>query len=272
MKNVLICSIVRDQHRFLGLWWLLLRRLYREIQNEYNVSLSIYENDSIDDSKNIIYRLIEGKFTETVFKTENLGTKKYGSVWDIDRIKNLSNARNQCLNNLDLDKFDKIVYIEPDITYSSAWCSELILARHPEQAGITPDIYSAWSLRPESHPKESMYLYDTCATRQYKNDVYWNLDKEKEWINNSLIQTNLGGIDGNCLHKVYSTFNCFCVYNAEPFKQGLRWGYINDRLNASNIKAENGWLDADTSVICESFRRIGYENILLNRNCIVRHV
>lgn len=272
MRNILICTIVRNQYSNLFTWSNQLVKL-EEIckQKNCNFTISVYENDSTDNTP-FALDLLKGFFESMVVKSENIGTKQYGSVWDIDRIKNLSNARNQCLNNVDLDKFDKIVYIEPDVTYNPSWCAELILANHPAQAGINPDIYSAWSLRSENHPKESMYLYDTCATRQYENDIFWNLDKEKEWINNSLIQTNLGGVDSNCLHKVYSTFNCFCVYNAEPFKKGLRWGYINDRIDASGIKVGNGFLDADTSIICEDFRKMGYGKILINRNCIVRHL
>lgn len=272
MKNVLICSIIRDQHRLLGLWWLQLRRLYDELKNECNITLSIYENDSVDDSKNIIDGLLQKKFIETIFLSEKLGTQKYGSIWDVNRIKNLANARNQCLNNVDLDKFDKIVYIEPDIIYDSVWCAELILARHPAQVGIIPDIYSGLSLRSFSHPKESMYVYDTAACRMDKDDIYWDFNKENEFWGRSLIPTNLGGIDTNCLHRIYSTFNCFCVYNAEPFKRGLRWKYINKRINASKICVEDGWLDCDTSIICEDFRSMGYNNILLNKNCIVRHL
>jgi len=71
---------------------------------------------------------------------------------------------------------------------------------------------------------------------------------------------------------VYSTFNCFCVYNSKPFIDGLRWGFLNKRLNASDIKLDSGYLDADTSIMCEQFRALGYNNIFINRNCLVRHL
>jgi hypothetical protein len=277
-ENILICSIFRDQQANLKLYTDQLTKLINLVVNKYNIYISWYENDSKDLTSiqlNEIksYFRNHTKIKDIFYTSEQLNTKKYGSVWNTERIINLSNARNkavfQGINNY---FFDKIVFIEPDIKYDANWCKELILAEHPNQAGINPDIYSAWSLRSENHPKESFYLYDTCACRQNENDTCWNFNNENQWINESLIKTDFGGPDGNCLHRIYSTFNCFCVYNAKPFYNGVSFGYTNTRINPSNIKINNEWLDSDTVNIVEKFREKGYNNVLVNRNCIVRHL
>lgn len=273
-------------------------RLSALVRDEYEVTLAAYENDSTDGTGEWLHNTATNPlsvgipFPFHVF-TQTLGTQQYGSVWSIDRIRNLAAARNKCLDIAEtvpgkLVQFDKIAYIEPDVSYDPEWCKELILARHPRAAGLAePHVYSGWSLRTTKHPKESVFLYDTCATRQSKEDSSWDFEHDGAgfWRGASLIKTDLGGVDNNCLHRVWSTFNCFCVYDATPFKEGkwdslypngLRWGYVNKRFDPSGIRIEDGdygsgWLDSDTSILCEDMHKRGYNNILINTNCLIRH-
>lgn len=289
MKRLLICTIMRDAEPHARRWYDQLIEFDRRIRDEYETSLSVYENDSRDETRAWLHQWVGprqrwipfGKTTKSGpvwLTTETLGTARYGSIWSEDRIRNLAAARQKCLDQAgDLSRFDKIAYIEPDVTYDPVWAAELVLARHPAQAGIEPDIYSGWSLRTLKHPKESTFLYDTCATRATSADTCWDVNEEGgKWRGKSIVRTDLGGVDSNCLHRVWSTFNCFCVYNAKPFKEGLRWGYVNHRLDPSGIYIDDGdygsgWLDADTSVMCEEFRARGYSNVLLNTNVLIRH-
>jgi len=278
MKKVLICTIVRDSSKYLNNWINQIAKLSLEIKDDYIIYLSVYENDSIDGS-DVFLKKIDQKLTGNyhIITTEKIGTLKYPSIWNENRIKNLANARQKCLDQANakwgLSTFDKIAYIEPDVSYDPAWCKELIIARHPNQAGLQePDIYSGYSLRVESHPKESIFLYDTCATRKTENDISWSFSDDENWRAKSLIKTNFSNFDNNCLHSIWSTFNCFCVYNADPFINGLRWNYINKRLDTGQVKIEGGWLDADTVVICEDFRKNNYNKIYLNTNCLIRHL
>lgn len=262
-------------------WLLQIRELYQQIENEYEVYLSVYENDSIDETPDWLDAFLDQEVVygiPTVWKSERLGTKKYGSVWSVERLRNLANARQACLDQANqkwgLDAFDKIAYIEPDVSYSPKWCKELILARHPKAAGIDePDIYSGWSLRTANNPKESVFLYDTCATRATPEDITWDIQEQNgKWRGNSVIPTDLGGVDAMCLHRVWSTFNCFCVYKADLFIAGVKWDCVNYRLNVGQGQIGDGWLDADTSVMCETFRAHGYNNVFLNTNCLIRHL
>ncbi len=283
---------MRNVHAHLDRYNAQLAGLRNQRKGEYEVFVSIYENDSTDgtaerlkqirDAGALHNHFVPNKPVQSLITTAKLGTTQYPSIWSLDRIRNLANARQACLDQVgDLSRFDKIAYIEPDVFYDSKWAVELILARHPHAAGLgEPDIYSGWSLRTEAHPKESTYLYDTCATRQTSDCREWSFEKADTWRAASLVPTNLDGrYDGNCLHRVYSAFNCFCVYNARPFIEGVKWGFINKRLNTGQAAISEdfdtpllGWLDADTSVMCESFRERGYNGVYLNTNCLVRHL
>ena len=275
MKHALICTIMRNQERNISRYFDLLNKLMARCALQgYMFDVSIFENDSTDGTVGMaemnasFHNFSPSWFT---FRSEKLGTQQYGSIWSVERIKNLALYRQKCLEGYDLSKYDKIVYIEPDVTYDPIWCQELITAKHPEQAGVRPHIYSGWSLRSLKNPKESTYLYDTCATRQLDTENCWNFEKQDLWKGHTLIKTHISDIDSNCLHALWSTFNCFCVYDAEPFKKGLKWSHINKRFDTGQQKLDGGWLDSDTVVICEDFRAMGYPNILINTNCLVRH-
>lgn len=302
MKQLLVCTIMRNQHANVERWWDLLGELARYVRRDgWDVQLSVAENDSTDGTAEWLRERHQCTGADWYLSTETLGTQQYGSVWSVDRLRNLAAARQKCLDQAGaaLLKADKVAYIEPDVTYDPHWCRELILARHPRAAGFEPDIYSGWSLRSETNPKESVFLYDVCATRAGPEDRVWDIiERGGKWRGETVVPTDLGGTDSMCLHPVWSTFNCFCVYNAEPFRRrlkwnpawgplsyvlrrlrwidrlynpALRWGHVNPRLDTGQERIDAGWCDADTAVICESFRAAGYDKVYLNTNCLVRH-
>lgn len=291
MKRVLICTIARNARSHLDRWYNGLADLsQRLLEQGWVVELSVAENDSADATAEWLRERKENwegapcpvlKAEAFHLSTKTLGTTQYGSVWSLDRLRNLANARQQCLDQAGgLDRFDKVAYVEVDVTYDPSWCVELILARHPHAAGLgEPDIYSGWSLRTEANPKESIYLYDVCATRARPEDTEWGIDEwGGTWRGKTVIPTDLGGADSMCLHRVWSTFNCFCVYNAKPFIEGAKWGYVNPRLDTGQGQVSEtlessllGTLDADTAVMCERFRERGYNGVYLNTNCLIRH-
>lgn len=285
MKRLLVCSILRNSRPHLDRWFGQLLRLQSLCADEWEMCLSVYENDSIDGTAECLVSLSKNAHAfmgKVIVGSEKLGTPHYSSIWHPDRMRNLAMARQKCLDQANakwgLDSFQKVAYIEPDVAYDPIWCFELILARHLTVASIgDPDIYSGWSLRSEIHPKESVYLYDTCATRQTDRDTCWDFFKQQTWKDESLIKTHLNHFNSNCLHKVWSTFNCFCVYKMEPFLRGARWGWVNTRLNTGQQYINDGdngsgWCEADTVCICERFRAMGYNGIYLNTNCLIRHL
>ncbi len=282
MKRLLIATIMRNAMPHLHDWTSQLCQLIPILTKEgWEVELTCFENDSVDGTDRNLHDMARHTGINTRWiTTVKLGTTQYPSVWNADRLRNLAVARQTCLDQAGpLDRFDKVAYIDVDYTWDPAWCAELVLAHHPAAAGIEPDIYSGWSLRSLSHPKESIYLYDTCATRATDRDTSWDIGEDcGRWRGRSLVPTpGMTGVHANCLHRVWSTFNGFCVYNARPFAEGVKWTYWNTRLDPDSgqvVALPNGGiapLEADTVAICETFRARGYDKVFLNTNCLTRH-
>ena len=82
--------------------------------------VSVYENDSIDGSDAWLQDIVEFDDSSVPFhlSTERLRTAYFGSVISGERVENLAFARNQCFLPVNLDTFDKVVFIEPDVVYN----------------------------------------------------------------------------------------------------------------------------------------------------------
>ena len=116
--------------------------------------VSVYENDSIDGSDAWLHDIVEFEDSSVPFhlSTERLRTAYFGSIVSGERVENLAFARNQCFLPVNLDTFDKIIFIEPDVVYNIEEMTELLLADH--------DICSGYTLC-----QRNGQFYDTWATR-----------------------------------------------------------------------------------------------------------
>lgn len=233
MKRILISTIVRNRETRLDTWYNQIKKLVlTDTDNKYY--LSVYENDSTDNSKEILKSFDFSFFEDFSIQTENLGTTYYNSIQSNDRVLNLALARNKTIFAKDfIKKCSSVLSIEPDIVYDvDLVIKEIIDSDH--------DIISAISIQ------GSVIPYDGWATRKTAHEEYWDYSIElKDKIN------------------VWSTFNCLCLYNIEPFLIGCTFGGFNLRLKK---------YDCDTTVICENFRSLGYNDIVLNCNVAVNHL
>lgn len=234
LKNILICTIVRNRSIYLSNWIAQLNSLIDNCKN-YKFFLSVYENDSVDDSDRILKSLDYSKFLDIFIKSEVLNTNFYGSIKHDERVRLLADARNVSIYKSNfLNYCDEVLFVEPDIHYNPISLSNLVKDH-------AHDILSC-----KSCYKQPDVLYDKWATRINANEEWWN---ESLQINNSKLD-------------VWSTFNCFCKYKSEPFKNGICFSGFNKRLNK---------YDCDTAVICENFREHGYNNIVMDSNYLVFH-
>ena len=115
--RVLICTIVRNRAEYLKTWHGQLELFSKDaLERGITFTLSIYENDSVDDSAKIL-KDFDYSFAENCYLiSENIKTKFYGSVKHGERVRLLADARNKCLDQVPaLSTFDKVVFIEPDI-------------------------------------------------------------------------------------------------------------------------------------------------------------
>lgn len=209
---------------------------------EHNFYISVYENDSTDNTQLMLTNLDFSMFRDSHIVTDWLNTNQYGSVKEFDRVQNLANARNTALDGKSLlNNVDYVLWIEPDIAYDPFVVKELLNFR---QAGLLEiDIYSAISLRPGREE-----VYDTWATRRDPNEE--DGERFPDWRENPI-------------REFWTTFNCLCLYRAEPFQVGLRFTAWNNRLQK---------FDCDTVAICETFRANGFKKIYANQMLTVEHL
>jgi hypothetical protein len=233
--NILISTIVRNRIKALPKWKKQLDEL-SALNTDFKFSLSVYENDSIDGSKDFLNNIEFPLFKNFTLITDNLFTNQYGSVKNAERVCLLADARNKSIKQSPmLPIADKIICIEPDITYPAEEMRKLITSEY--------DIISARSI--EKHDDLKYHLYDGWGTRKNKEDSDWNP---------SIL------LDG--IIPVWTTFNCFCVYKAEAIRKGAIFSGFNEKTQQ---------FDCDTAIICERFRDLGYNNIAMNCDVKVFH-
>lgn len=207
-----------------------------------NWYLSIYENDSVDATPQLLANLDPQGLVDYSIVSETIGTTKYGSIVSEDRVKNLANSRNKCLEAKDFYKnVDYILFVETDIIYNPDYIFNLLDFRRFGIESI--DILTGISVL-AANPHQ---VYDTWATR--RNDVEEEGGRFPDWHQYPI-------------RDFWSTFNGVALYNAEPFKKGIRFDWFNKRLNKA---------DCDTTVICELFREAGYNKIIVNQMATCIH-
>lgn len=107
-SNILYLGLVRNSESVLEKN---IEYLYKHKKLFKNLDLFIYENDSIDNTKNIL-KEANKKFNIN-YISENLDTKQYGSVKSRERIKLLSSYRNKCI--IEINKLiSNNIIIKPD--------------------------------------------------------------------------------------------------------------------------------------------------------------
>lgn len=232
MKTVLISTIFRNSEKVLEQYHAQIRKLAETIK-DYSFLLSVYENDSTDNTKELLKTLDWSFLSDVSIISENIQTIMFGSIVSEERVKNLSTARNKTLEAKNfLDRSDYVLSIESDVIYNVK--DVIRLLEFKENKNV--DIVSAASFI--KNKKGNKKFYDTWATRRTHDEEF-----------GALIETDSDHA------KYYSTFNCICLYDAEPIKQGIRFHWYNDRLKK---------FDCDTAVICEKFHEKGHHEIYID--------
>jgi glycosyltransferase involved in cell wall biosynthesis len=239
-KSVLIYSIVRNMGQGVNKYYNQIKAIV-DASPEYDFYLSIYENDSTDNTKSLLFSKDWSFFQGVSITTENIKTKLYKSVKDAQRVENLSNARNKAIEAAGfIDRVDYVLMVEGDNSFKVEAARHLLTFRE-----LVPDfdVVSAVSIRPTGTH------YDWWATRTtpFFNPNSSDLDPEyssKEY------------------GEYYSTSNGLCLYRAKPFQDGIRHGWINSLTNE---------FDCEMVVLCQNFRNAGYNNIYINYKSLSYH-
>ena len=190
----------------------------------HEVEISVYENDSTDGTKNLLKRHCE--LLSKRGKTTFTSTN-LGTEHLVGkegaRVKNIANARNACI-----EQASSIEQFDRIVFIETD-----VLYKPMDAATIINhegDIVSGYTTNAMGQ------FYDAWATRKTPEETWWNHGIPSENT------------------EVWSTFNGICNYTAQPFQEGARFAGINPRTDD---------IDCDTAVICEVFRRMNYENIIM---------
>ena len=261
--RILICTIVRNAEATIPRWWSKVIKM-TETYPEIEFGLSVYENDSVDNSKSLLrdcMKQAHNYFSEFHLKTEDIQTDFYGSVVDSNRVENLANARNTCFEQVkDLSFYDYAMSVEVDCQLSVPSLGRLF------QNIDEWDILSAGSYAPPTDYARELArakgeqfkvpFYDHWATRLDSDEDFWN-NKIKE--GETLFQSGLSPLNPQDLVAlpddilpVYSTFNLVCLYRMKAIIEGCQFSGYSEHLQS---------FDCDTTVICEKFRKAGYNRI-----------
>lgn len=238
-EKVLVYSIIRNESKYMNAYHNKLIEMVSTFP-EYEFYLSIYENDSTDGTKQKIMNKDWSMFSGVSIISEDIATKDYGSVKDETRVKNLSIARNKAIEAGGFLEFvDYVMMIESDMTFDMNALDKILSFKN-----VVPDfdIVSGITIR-------NRRLYDQWATRhkpEYDEGIYPIADDYKM----------------KSYDKYYSTSNGICLYRAEPFREGVRYGYIN---------TVTGEFDCDTVVVCQNFHERGYSNVYIIHDAEIYH-
>ena len=237
--KILIYSIIRNESKYMNSYHNKLIQMVNSFP-QYEFYLSLYENDSTDGTKQKIMAKDWSMFAGISIISENIATQDYGSVKDETRVKNLSIARNKAIEAAGfLDFVDYIMMIESDMEFDMNAVQKILNFKN-----VVPDfdIVSGITIR-------NKRLYDQWATRkkpEYDEGVYPIADDYKM----------------KSYDKYYSTSNGICLYRAEPFREGVRYGYIN---------TVTGEFDCDTVVVCQNFQDRGYDGVYIIHDAEIYH-
>lgn len=239
-EKVMIYSIVRNNGRTMDRYYQQVKAVVQSLP-EYDFYLSIYENDSTDDTKLKLFSKDWTFLSGISIISENINTEHYGSVKDAGRVENLAKARNRAIEAAGfMDICDYILMVEGDNVWGPADVGRLLNFKTKEP---NFDIVSGISLR------ENSTHYDAWATRT--TPIF------REGV--SEIPKNFRTLDYG---KFYSTSNGLCLYRTEAFRKGARHGWINEA---------NGKPDCEMVVLCQQFHKLGHGNIFIDYNAISRH-
>lgn len=230
----LVSTIVRNRGRHISSWANQLLQV-AEYNPDVVFDLYVFENDSTDTTKQTLLAvepMLKKKLNKVEIQITNLEWPYFHSVKAEERVKYLAEARNKTLEAADsiqkLASYDKVVCIEPDISYHTFDIGKLLYTDF--------DVVSGYSYLPQGMGVAD-WIYDSWATRVNPEDSEY-------------FGPNISALP-DCL-PVASTFNCFCVYKGKPFAEGVRFSGINPRTNT--------W-DCDTTNICFEFADRGYNKI-----------
>jgi hypothetical protein len=240
-QNILIYSIFRNSGAIVDTYYHQLREFVTKFSDQYNFFLSIYENDSKDNTKEKLQKL-DLSFIKHSLISENINTPTFSSIPDENRVRNIAAARNKAIHSCNfLPNADWVMMLESDLKYDID-CIEKLLNFKSNHNLKNVDIVSAilWEKR-NKH-------YDTWGTRRNAEEYWGGLFED--WSQHDY-------------KKYYATCNGIALFKAEAIRKGAIYDGYSKRFKK---------FDCDTANICEKFHEHGYSDIFINHKAHCYHL
>ena len=127
------------------------------LSNQYSFVYSFYENDSKDNTAEILFNWLKGK--KGFLKSEERGDPNWGSLPFKKRSQFMANYRNEALDVLNQFQYDYLFIIDTDIVYESDFLFKLIdkLDSNPNFGMITPNTIQFVTDQFKSHSEYSYF-------------------------------------------------------------------------------------------------------------------
>ena len=236
---IFVYSIIRNEARYIDRYYDQLKEMVNTFP-KYEFVMSLYENDSTDGTPDLIRAKDWSFFSDFEFKSERLRTRDFGSVKLAQRVKNLSEARNRALDAKDfLQRADYVMMVESDMRFDMSVIKQIL-----EFKNLEPDFDIVSGLTVNNHP-----VYDSWATRK---TAYFNNHEEVRKYD----------FTSKPYDKYYATSNGVCLYKAQAFRDGAKYGWRNTVTND---------FDCDTVVVCQNFQKLGYDKIYIIHTAKIYH-
>jgi hypothetical protein len=241
--NILICSIIRNEARFLDTWHAQIKEIATTFKDD-SISLSVFENDSTDGSFAKLAAYDWSFLSNYTLTSHKLNAPFFHGGKHPQRTQLLAACRNRCISQFPfLKDVCHVLFIEADITYTIDVADKII--HHEKHYGQAFDVFTPKSVHADRPGPNN--IYDSWGTRKTQNDVDWH----DEYDQNTAGHTPM-----------WAVFHCFMMLNAEPIKKSIAFGGFNERL---------GIPDCDPVVLCENFRKAGYDKIYWDPSLEVAH-
>ena len=167
-KTIAVISLWRDSQSYI---YTSLRQLTKQEENlgsDYSFFYSFYENDSLDDTSNILREWLDDR--KGILLTEKRNHPKWESVPSTSRTEAMAQYRNSCLYSLRDKKYDYLFIIDSDIYYDEDLFKSMInlLDNNKMYGMITPNTQQ--NVSDKFDLNKSTSYYDSWALKDLKGN------------------------------------------------------------------------------------------------------
>ena len=167
-KTIAVISLWRDSQSYIHTSLRQLARQEEDLGSDYSFFYSFYENDSVDDTSQILREWLDPRLG--ILLTEKLNHPKWESVPSRSRTEAMAKYRNSCLDALRDKKYDYLFVIDSDIFYDKYLFRTMInvIDKNKMYGMITPNTQQ--NVSDKFGLNKSTSYYDSWALKDIKGN------------------------------------------------------------------------------------------------------